>query len=168
MDYYSRPDGSERALKSRIRRCYEALDELKPAVKSLTTRSTHLNEDYAIEAATQMKDIYEAAVKRLTGFPDLDMFDGNLGIQRAQSELLGSPGIAENICRCIEDLHDAAKVVIRNIEYQLDAGHVTPTDTIYQTIREQAMIVLARTDIVLDAIDSGFITDAAIYKETGR
>ena len=167
MDYYTPPDGTERALKSRIRRCYDALDELKPAVKSLTTSSTHLNEDYAIEAATQMKDIYEGAVKRLTGFPDLDMFDGDLGIQRAQNKLLDSPGIADDICRSIEDLHDAANVVIRNLEYQLDAGHVAPTDTVYQTIREQAMMILALTGIVLDAIDSGFITDASIYNATG-
>lgn len=72
-----------------------------------------------------------------------------------------------SISRSIEHVHDAAEGIIRNIEYQLDADHFDSSDNSYQTIRRQAISVLGLTDIILDAIDSGFITDVNTYRETG-
>lgn len=168
MDYYAPPDGSERALRSRIRRCYIALADLQPAVEYLFDNTDRLNEDYAVENVQKMYEMYRETARSLTEITDLDRVDNELGLQRAQERLLTSPGVADGICRSIEHIHDGAKSVIRNIEYQFDAGHFTPTDEMYQTIRESAILVLGLTTIIMDAIDDGFITDIAVYNETGR
>ena len=168
MDYYAPPDGAERALRSRIRRCYMALVDLQSAVEYLFDSTSHLTEDYAVEDVKQMHEMYREAARSLTEVADLDRVDDELGLQRAQERLLTSPGAADGIYRSIEHVHDGTKSVIRNIEYQFDAGHFAPTDEMYQTIRESAISVLGLTTIIMDAIDDGFITDVAVYNETGR
>lgn len=168
MEYYAPPDGAERMLRSRIRRCYDALAELQPAVEYLYDRRTYLNESYVVDDVNKMREMYREAARGLTDVADLGVFDEEVGVQRAQERLLTSPSAADGITRSIESVHDAAKTVIRNIEYQLDASHLESTDDVYRYIREQAIAVLGLTVVVLDAIDSGFIIDARNYKLTGR
>lgn len=168
MEYYGSPEGAERALRSRIRRCYVALDELHSAVEYLSDSTAHLNEDYAVTAANRMPEMYPEAVRNLTGMPGLDSVVDDVSLQRVQDRLLLLPLTAEDVCRPIQYIHEDAEVILRNIEYQLDAGHFGPTDDVYRTIREKAITVLGLTDLILDALDSGFIIDARTYKEEGH
>lgn len=164
MEYYASPEGAERMLRSRIRRCYVALAELQPAVEKLYNRRSRLNESYAVGDVIRMREMYRDAARSLADTADLEVFDEGVGIQRAQERLLASPDAANGICCSIESVHEGAKTALRNIEYQLDAGHLEPTDDVYQSIREKAIEILGLTDVILDAIDSGFITDASIHK----
>lgn len=168
MEYYTPPEGVERMLRSRIRRCYVALAELQPAVEKLYNRRSRLNESYAVDDVIRMREMYREAARSLTDTADPEVLGEEIGIKRAQERLLASPDAADGICRSIESMHDGAKAALRNIEYQLDAGHLEATGGVYQSIREKAIEILGLTDVILDAIDSGFITDASAYKETGR
>lgn len=71
MEYYARPDGTKRMLKSRIRRCYTALADLQSAVKYLYTHRDHLNEHYAVEDAEHMYEMSHEAARGLTDWPNL-------------------------------------------------------------------------------------------------
>lgn len=168
MEYYTPPEGAERMLRSRIRRCYAALAELQPAVEKLYNSRSQLNESHVVDDVIRMRERYREAAHSLTDTANLEAFDEEVGIKRAQERLLASPDAADGICRLIKSVHDGAKTGLRNIEYQLDAGHLEPTDDVYQSIREKAIDILGLTDIILDAIDSGFITDTSDYKETSR
>lgn len=154
-------------LRSRIRRCYTALIELQPAVEYLYNNTEFFNEHYVVEGAKQMYEMYRQAAHTLTDGDDITALDEERGVQRAQQRLLDSPEVATRISRSIERIHDAALGIIRNIEYQRDADHFDHSDELYQSIRRQAISLLGLTDIVLDAIDSGFITDVNSYSENG-
>jgi hypothetical protein len=167
MEYYARPEGTERMLRSRIRRCYVALVELEQPVNYLHSNIGHLNEHYAVEDVNQMHEMYREAACAILDVTNFEVFDNELGVERAQELLLTLPMTAENVCQKIEHIHSGAKVVIRNLEYQLDAGHFDPADDIYQTMREKTVMVLGLTEVILDAIDSGFIMDVRTYNEYG-
>lgn len=168
MKYYTPPEGAERMLRSRIRRCYVALAELQQAVEKLYNRRSQLNGSYAVNDVVGMRERCREAAHSLTDTADLEEADEELGIKRAQKQLLASPSIVDGICRSIESVHDGAKTAIRNIEYQLDAGTAETTDDVYQSIRETVIEILGLADVILDAIDSGFVTDAKIYKQEDR
>lgn len=166
MEYYTPPQGAKRMLKSRIRRCHVALADLQPAVEKLYNRRSQFKEHYAVDDVVQMRGMYREATRSLTGTAD---FEGkNISIKRSQERLLASPDTADGIRDSIESVQYGAKSALRRIEYQLDAGAVETTDDVYQTIRETAIEILGLTGVILDAIDSGFVTDANIYKEEGR
>lgn len=166
MEYYTSPEGAERMLRSRIRRCYVALAELQPAVEKLYNRRDQFNEHYAVDDVVRIREVYREAARILTGTAD---FEGpSIGIKRTQERLLASPDTAGGIRESIELVQSGAKTALRNIEYQLDAGTVETTDDVYQSIRETAIEILGLTGVILDAIDSGFVIDANIYKEEGR
>lgn len=168
MEYYAPPEGSERVLHSRIRRCYIALAELQSAVEYLYNSTAHLNEDYTVDDVNRMYEMSREAARDFTDTADLSVFDDEHGVQRAQEQLLATPIIAEDICQSLDYVQYGAKSVIRNVEYQLDAGYFTQRDDIYQTLREKAISILGLTALIKDAIDEGFIIDARTYKETGR
>ena len=167
MEYYARPEGTERMLRSRIRRCYTALVELQQPVDYLHSNTDHLNEHYAIEDVNEMHEMYREAACAILDVTDFEVFDEELGVDRAQERLLTWPIAAENVCQKIEHIHSGAEVVIRNLEYQLDAGHFDPADDVYQNMREQTIMILGLTEVVLDAINSGFIRDVRSYNEYG-
>lgn len=167
MEYYSRPEGTERMLRSRIRRCYVALVELQQPVNYLHRNIGHLNEHDAIKDVNQMYEMYREAACAILDVNNFEVFDEELGVEQAQERLLTSPIGAENVCQKIEHIHSGAKLVIRNLEYQLDAGHFDPADDIYQTMREKTIMILGLTEVILDAIDSGFISDVRTYNEHG-
>lgn len=167
MEYYNPPAGTERMLRSRIRRCYTALAELQSTVEYLYNNTEFFNEHYVVEDAERMYEMYRQAARTLTGAGDLTALDEESGVQRAQELLLANPDTAMSISRSIEHVHDAAEGIIRNVEYQLDADHFDSSDKSYQAIRRQAISALGLTDIVLDAIDEGFIIDVNTYNEYG-
>ena len=154
-------------LRSRIRRCYVALAELQYAVEYLYNHTAEMNEDYVVKSVEQMYKMYREAVCALTDATGPEVFDDEVGVQRAQERLLTTPGVADSICCSIEYVHDGAKSVIRNIEYQLDAGLLSPPSEAYQPIREKAIRALGLIVIILDAIDSGFVQDVRTYNEFG-
>jgi hypothetical protein len=113
MEYYALPEGTERSLRSRIRRCYVALVELQEPVDYLYSNADHLNEDYAVEDVNRMHEMYREAACAILDVTNFELFDDELGVERAQEFLLTLPIAAENVCEKIEILHSGVKVSAR-------------------------------------------------------
>lgn len=168
MNYYTRPEGTERMLRSRIRRCFVVLAELKQAVDIRIKVVDRLSEEVATEHLSNIAVMYREAYLALTGITDEECIDHDDGLEQAQERLLNAPESAEHVRHCVEEIYDAASGVIRDLAYRVDAVTIDPDNPLYQNIREQAIKILGTVDVISKAVDSGFIRDVRGYQLYGE
>lgn len=165
MEYYARPEGTERALRSRIRRCFQAIQELQSLVTSVNAHTDLLTDDYHDLHESDLSDPYQCAYLTLTGLTP-DRIDAPVTYDRVERRLLAVPELAEKVSTEINRIHDTTEALIRNLHYQADAGLIDVEEEQVKSLRLDAIRILGLTDVILDAIDQGFITDASLYNET--
>ncbi len=141
---------------------------MKLSVKYLQTNLPIISEETAEENTSKILTLYEEVQSILTGLDDVDEFNPEFCLRESQERLLCVPEIAEQVCEKVDRIQAAVSGVIRDLAYEVDAGVVNTDSPQYQAIREHAIKILGLADIVIKAIDSGFIVDVRIFRQTGE
>lgn len=168
--YYEQPHGIERALRSRIRRAFEAVEEIRRHAEFLSEHAPRGELDVTPFEAGQQPNGPDALYDLMVGYPpNCEGYvseEEEESLKRAQARLLSVPVLADDAQGYADRVIRTTNEVIRNVGYHYDAGGFADENR-YELIRERAVATLGLAYVVKAALDTGFIRDARSYRDTG-